>query len=105
MAIPRLPGELGSIARIFPTRFGFRARAGNARCAPRVHHEPAIRFLLVADPDHVHFGLKPELVAGERERASPLSRAGLSGDSLYPELPYCNRPEELPYWACDCPRG
>src|SRR5207253_5816011 len=47
--------------------------------APSLDHRAPVRLLLVRDLDHVDLALEPDQLAGERERAPPLARAGLGG--------------------------
>ena len=59
---------------------GFHRRARDAACAERLHERATIRFLVVRHPHHEHLDLDAEERAGERERRSPLPRAGLGRD-------------------------
>jgi hypothetical protein len=61
---------------------GLVAGAGMHRRAPGVHQHPAIRLLLVADLDHVDIAFQPEQAAGQRQRRTPLARAGLGGEAF-----------------------
>src|SRR5258705_7510444 len=53
------------------------ARARDHLRAPGLHHDPAIRLLLIRHLHHVDLALKPEHLAGEREGGAPLAGAGL----------------------------
>ena len=74
--------RIGVLGKNLTAGLGFGAGAGNTCRSPCVHHEAAIRLLLITYPDHVDFCLQSELIASERQSASPLPRACLSGDSL-----------------------
>ena len=50
--------------------------------APRFHEDPPVRLLVVRHADHVDLALEVEHPRGEREGASPLSRASLGGEAL-----------------------
>ena len=86
MAMPRLPGLSGSSARISRPTLVNVARAGRHRAAPGLHHEFPVRFLVVADADHVDMHLHAEEAARERQGASPLAGAGLGGELVDPFL-------------------
>ena len=45
---------------------GLIAGAGEHACAPRLHHQAAIRLLLVADFHHIHLAFHSEIIAGQR---------------------------------------
>ena len=77
MAMPRLPGEFGSLLEDFLAGLGVGAGAGHDLRAPGLHHDPAVRLLLVGDLDHVDLALQAEDLAGERERGAPLAGARL----------------------------
>src|SRR5512143_717755 len=64
------------------SRIGILARAGNAGRSPGVHHQTAVRFLIIADSDHVDLAFETEEAASEAEGASPLTCPGLRGDPL-----------------------
>ena len=51
--------------------------------APRLHHRPAIGFLLVRHLDHVDRDLEAEQRAGKGERRAPLSGSRLGGQPLH----------------------
>src|SRR6266508_6937160 len=53
---------------------------------PSLDHRAPVRLLLIGDLDHVDLALEPDQLAGERERASPLPRAGL-GRQARPAFP------------------
>src|SRR5581483_5582253 len=52
-------------------------RARHDLRAPRLDHRPAVRLLLVRDPNHVDLAVEADQLARERERAAPLPRARL----------------------------
>ena len=56
---------------------GPRAGAGNDLGAPGLHHDLAVRLLVMADLDHVHGALQIEQAAGQGQGASPLPGACL----------------------------
>ena len=58
---------------------GVTARAGMNGRAPRVHQQPTIRLLVVADLYHVHAAFHPEQLARHRQRRTPLPRPRLRG--------------------------
>jgi hypothetical protein len=79
--MPRLPGESG----VAPARRGRRwcGRWGWENLgAPGVHHHAAVRLLVVADAHHVDRAFHAEELAGQRQRAAPLSGPGLGGQPL-----------------------
>ena len=82
MAIPRLPGESGVSGQDLTSRVGFVTRAGKDLCSPGVHHQPAVRLLIIADFHHVHCAFHPEKFACQRQRASPLPCSGFGGQTL-----------------------
>jgi hypothetical protein len=82
MAMPRLPGNAGSSAEHLAAVFGLVARAGMHRRAPGVHEHPAIRLVLVAHLDHVNIAFQAEQFARQRQRRTPLARAGFGGEPL-----------------------
>ena len=47
--------------------------------APRLHHHPPVRLLLVRRPHHVDLALHVEQGAGQGQRAPPLARSRLGG--------------------------
>ena len=51
--------------------------------APRFHHCPPIRLLLVRHLDHVDGDLEPEQRARKRQRRAPLAGPGLRGQPLH----------------------
>src|SRR4030042_1828769 len=61
------------------------ARAGNTVCSPDVHHQSAIRFLIIADPHHIDLAFQTEETAGKSECASPLSCTGLCRNAFGPK--------------------
>ena len=86
IAIPRLPGESGCSARIARPHCVSSDGLGDDLRAPRLDHRAPARLLLVRDADHVDLALEPDQLAGERERAAPLARAGLGGEARAPFL-------------------
>ena len=86
MAIPRLPGESGSWARMPRPASVWLLGLGMTFAAPGFHQHPAVGLLLVADLDHVNLAFHPEEVAAEGKRASPLAGAGFRGEALDPFL-------------------
>src|ERR1041385_4948019 len=58
------------------------ARTRMHRRTPRVHEHPAIRLLLITHLDHVNVAFEAEKFARQRERRTPLARAGLGGETL-----------------------
>ena len=58
------------------------AGAGENLGAPGVHQHAAVWFLIVADPHHVDRTFHPEELAGQRQRAAPLSGARLGSQPL-----------------------
>uniref|UniRef100_A0A0A9EEK9 Tryptophan synthase-related n=1 Tax=Arundo donax TaxID=35708 RepID=A0A0A9EEK9_ARUDO len=52
--------------------------------APRLHHQPPVRLLVVRRAHLPHLAVEAEEAAGEGERAAPLAGAGLSDHVLHP---------------------
>src|SRR4029079_3138577 len=57
-------------------------RAGDDRRTPCLDHRATERLLVVRGANHVDLALEVEQLAGERERAGPLARAGLCREAL-----------------------
>src|SRR5690606_7747879 len=76
-------GAVGILGQDRPTGLRAIAGRGDDLGAPGVHHQLAIRLLLVADLDHVDLAAEAEHLTRERQRAAPLPGAGLGGDLLY----------------------
>ena len=79
---PQAARRVGVGLADLPAGVGVGRRAGDDVGAPRLHHDPAVRLLLVADPHHVDLALQPEHLAGERERRPPLAGSGLGRQAL-----------------------
>ena len=62
-----------------------RRRAVHGR-APGLHHRAPVGLLVVAGTDHVDLALEPEERARERQRRTPLARAGLGDEVRDPGL-------------------
>ena len=77
IAIPRLPGVSGNSSRIARPLCVSVGRARDDLRAPQLDHRAPERLLLVRDANHVHLALEADQLARERERASPLTGAGL----------------------------
>src|ERR671935_2002717 len=56
-------------------------RARHDLRTPGLDHRAPVRLLLVRDLDHVDLAFEPDQLARERERASPLARAGLGREA------------------------
>src|SRR5207249_9653315 len=56
------------------------ARARHHLRAPGLHHDPAVRLLLVRHLHHVDLALQAEHLTGERERGAPLAGARLGAE-------------------------
>ena len=54
--------------------------------AERLHHDPAVRLLVVGRADLPHLALEAEQRAGEGQRGAPLAGAGLGGELPDPGL-------------------
>src|SRR4030042_4212017 len=65
-----------------PSGLGLLTGAGDAVSAPDLHHEFAKGLLIEADSNHEYFAFESQEVAGEGERAAPLSGAGLGRNLL-----------------------
>ena len=76
---PERPGRVRRVRA--PGLRAVRRRAVHGR-APRLHHRAPVGLLVVARADHEHLALEPEQRARERERRSPLPRAGLRRESF-----------------------
>ena len=62
------------------------ARRGIHVCAPGVHHQFAVGFLVVADFHHKDLQVDAEMLRGHRHGGSPLSGTGFGGqvaDALF----------------------
>ena len=65
MAMPRLPGELGSWARMALPASVWLLGLGDDFAAPGVHQHAAVGLLVIADLDHVNLAFHPEQVAAK----------------------------------------
>ena len=81
MAMPSEPGEFGILLEHLLAGLGVGARAGHDLGAPGLHHDAAVRLLLVRDLDHVDLALQAEHLAGQRQRGAPLAGAGLRAEA------------------------
>ena len=81
IAIPRLPGVSGNSSRIARPLCVSLGGAGDDLGAPQLDHRAPERLLLVGDANHVHLALEADQLAGEGQRAPPLTGAGLGREA------------------------
>ena len=78
--MPSEPGESGCWLEDRAAGRGQRRGRRVHDSAEHLHHDPAVRLLVVGRPHLPDLAVEPELRARERERGAPLARAGLGGE-------------------------
>ena len=89
--MPSDPGESGLRLQHLPAGVGGGRRTGGDAGAVCLHHRTAVRLAVVGDAHHVHLAVDAQERAGHRQRAAPLSGAGLGGELRHPFLPVVER--------------
>ena len=68
---------VGVFGKNFTSGFGTHTGRSDDLCAERLHDRPPVRFLVVADFDHIDGQFESESLGGKREGRSPLTGSGL----------------------------
>ena len=76
---PQAAGGIGVLRQDGPPGLRLVAGTGGAGSAERLHHQSPAGFEIVAGPHHVDFDANPHEGPGHRQRAAPLTGAGLGG--------------------------
>ena len=72
---------VGRFMQDFPAGGSSSAGRWNDFCAPSLHHELAVGFLLIADPYHEYREFQSEMLGSETQGRAPLPSAGFGGQA------------------------